>query len=640
MVAVLSLIVAMLAVPAFATHYQASLEGSEFQIDDDANLKVDADPDATLDWANVTEVRRQDEPTGTGDNSYKGGVKEDTSCPQETTGSIPNNKSDLLSFGAYEEEGGAGDAGFLHLFWSRVNNPSGTTLMDFEFNQSEVGCAVGPNFQRTEDDILLEYSIDQGGARADITIRRWTADGAWGAATALSAQDATGTINSSVIPAAESDGLITAGSLSARTFGEATIDLDAIFDDTKCESFGSAMLKSRASDSFTSQLKDFIAPVPISLTNCGQVIIRKETIPDGATATFGYTKTFGTDPASTNTFSLQDGGSKTYDGVLFGTGYTVDETTVLDEWEFTSVDCSASSGVAADITGSVVTFDIDDADDVLDCTYTNTQLTGSVLVHKVDDAGALLAGAGFTLTPGDVAMTESDDGVFCTDGLFLGDYTVTESTVPPGYTGGDPQNVTVDSASTCAERLATEGELPDLTFTNNPVPGTVTITKVDDADPANALDGAGFTLYVDDDPNGVWDDVNETTVAKAEQLTVGGETTFTEVAQGFYCAVESTTPSGYETADPQCFEITVGTTPKGPTIELTFVDVRLHKVIVIVCHEGTNTLAESTVTNGSGELQTLVASDLEAELCALDGFGGKGHGEKQLTVDVGSDAHN
>ena len=55
--------------------------------------------------------------------------------PTVVDGSIPPNKSDLLNFGLYLEEATAGD--FLHLYWHRVQEPSGTTNMDFEFNKSE-----------------------------------------------------------------------------------------------------------------------------------------------------------------------------------------------------------------------------------------------------------------------------------------------------------------------------------------------------------------------------------------------------------------------------------------------------------------------------------------------------------------------
>ena len=163
------------------------------------------------------EIRATDLATGSNDDSYQGGVKEDTACPGETTGCIPNNKSDLRTFHAYRETA-VGGPGYLNLAWSRVTEPSGTTLMDFEFNQSSTNCASGPNKLRTAGDLLLEYSIDQGGSRADITGRTWNGS-SWGPALDLDVPSATcggspcaaGTISSSPIPFGESDGILTAG---------------------------------------------------------------------------------------------------------------------------------------------------------------------------------------------------------------------------------------------------------------------------------------------------------------------------------------------------------------------------------------------------------------------------------------------
>ena len=47
------------ALPAVANHGDATLAGSNFEIDDDANLKVDH-PAPSIDWASVTEVRGTD----------------------------------------------------------------------------------------------------------------------------------------------------------------------------------------------------------------------------------------------------------------------------------------------------------------------------------------------------------------------------------------------------------------------------------------------------------------------------------------------------------------------------------------------------------------------------------------------------
>ena len=65
---------------------------------------------------------------------FGNGSKENTAVPSVIDGSIPPNKSDLKFFGVYQE--GTTSTGFLNLYWSRVQDPQGTTNMDFEFNQS------------------------------------------------------------------------------------------------------------------------------------------------------------------------------------------------------------------------------------------------------------------------------------------------------------------------------------------------------------------------------------------------------------------------------------------------------------------------------------------------------------------------
>src|SRR5215207_7960142 len=108
---------------AFASHPEVGLPGSNFEIDTDANLKVDDPAPPSIDWASVNETRKADKPSGSGDDSFGQGTKEDTPVPTVVSGSIPPNKSDLLNFGVYTET--VGTDTFLHLFWSRVQEPSG-----------------------------------------------------------------------------------------------------------------------------------------------------------------------------------------------------------------------------------------------------------------------------------------------------------------------------------------------------------------------------------------------------------------------------------------------------------------------------------------------------------------------------------
>ncbi|HSM34935.1 MAG TPA: DUF11 domain-containing protein, partial [Longimicrobiales bacterium] len=240
---------------------------------------------------------RIDLPTGSNDDSFAGGVKEDTEAPGIVSGSIPNNKSDLLRFYITSRKQtvstAAGDSihDFMYIAWERVQEPNGTTNMDIELNQSTVTSANGVTKVRTADDLLIKYDLAQGGITPTLGYHKWitaaSAGGAsaasvceatnkfpcWGKVLTLSPPAVAGAVNSSsVVDSIAPDDPRT---IDPFTFGEAGIDLQAsgIFQAGVCRNFGSAFLKSRSSDSFTSQVKDFIAPVPINISNCQPVNI-------------------------------------------------------------------------------------------------------------------------------------------------------------------------------------------------------------------------------------------------------------------------------------------------------------------------------------------------------------------------------
>src|SRR5207248_3480965 len=102
---------------------------------------------------------------------------------------------------------------------------------------------------------------------------------------------------------------ISGATLAGLTFGETAINLSSagVFPPGVCEAFGSAFLKSRSSASFTAEVKDFVAPVPVSISNCGTITIHKVT--ENGDASFGYTTTGGLAPG---TFSLSNGGTQSY----------------------------------------------------------------------------------------------------------------------------------------------------------------------------------------------------------------------------------------------------------------------------------------------------------------------------------------
>ena len=621
-----------------ASHPEVSLPGSAFEIDTDANLKVD-DPAPSIDWASVSETRKSDLASGSGDNSFGQGTKEDTAVPTVVSGSIPPQKSDLLTFGVYLETTASG-ARFLNLFWHRVQEPNGTTNMDFEFNQSEEISSNGVTPVRTSGDLLIQYDLSRGGTNPTLFLSRWI-DGSEGATAAdceasnslpcwnekvnlTAAGDATGSINTSAIPAADSDGL---GAISPRTFGEAQLDFDALTGGTdECVSFGSAYLKSRSSDSFSSELKDFIAPENLNLNQCGKVIIRKQTDPeeDPNTTEFGYTKDIDTESTTSNTFTLKDDGVQTYTDVLQGTGYSVVEDVIPEGWDLVDVDCSASTGVTPAINGATVTFDIDANSDVLDCTYTN-RARGEIIVEKItDDGQGSFEFTSNTLTPSPFTLTTTAAGAAGKDSRTFGDlppgtYDVDE-TIPAGW---NLVSATCDDGSAPANIGLSPGETVTCTFHDTREKGAILITKTR----KHAADGPGdhphqgvtFTVTGGELPAG---GVTAVTDANGEACVDGlvlsgfvGDYTVTETVPAGYHAVGATTKTATVTDEATC-----GSGPKAgvsfhntPLTNLTVsVDSQIDggTASTIECTDaGNNSVASgSTGANGDG---SATATDLE-----------------------------
>ncbi|HTF40066.1 MAG TPA: SpaA isopeptide-forming pilin-related protein [Propionibacteriaceae bacterium] len=481
---------------ALASHPEVSLPGSNFEIDTNANLRLD-DPSPSIDWASVTESRRADQPQGSQDDSFGQGTKEDTAVPTIVNGSIPPNKSDLLTFGAYLERTTSG-ARFLNLFWHRIQEPSGTTNMDFEFNQSSSISGNGVTPVRSAGDLLIQYDLSQGGTNPVLFVSRWVTSGpasqcqasnsvpCWGTKINLSAAgDAAGSINTSAIPAAESDGL---GNISPRTFGEAQLDFDALTGGgSTCVSFGSVYLKSRSSDSFSAALKDFIAPVSTNVTNCGTVNIHKQD--DLGAPLAGAVFTLYTDNAPVDgapphgaedvatslTCTTDAAGDCSIGSVPFGDYWAV-ETTGVPNHDLAPDQSFSLTESTPDLTISL--------------TFVDPRRTGAILVTKTRKHAASGSGdhphSGVSFTVDGVTQQTDANGEACFDGLAFGDYTVHE-TVPAGYhVDANDKSVTVDNAASCSDATYT-GET--VSFQNMPLTNlTVSVDSQVDGGTSSTID--------------------------------------------------------------------------------------------------------------------------------------------------------
>jgi Prealbumin-like fold domain len=626
-------------IPASASHPEVSLAGSNFEIDTDANLKVD-DSTPSIDWAGVAETRKADTTSGPTDESFGQGTKEDTAIPTVVDGSIPPNKSDLKFFGLYQE--GGSTSGFLNLYWSRVQEPQGTTNMDFEFNQKRAAAGQGNGVTplRTAGDLLIIYDLAQGGTRPVLSIREWTGS-AWGPATNLSdSGKATGSINTSPIPAAEADGL---GAHSARTFGEAQLDLSAIFDPNVCESFGSAYLKSRSSDSFTAALKDFVPPQAITLSNCGSVKIKKTDDASPANPLAGAEFTLYEDNAPTGgTRGAED--TITTQTCTTGTDGTCEIVNVLQgQYWVVETKTPPNHDTAADQRLAVV------ATEQVSLTFVNPRQPGSVKITKLDDATPPnpLAGAEFTLyednapTGGTRGTEDTITTKTCTTGtdgtceildVVPGEYWVVETVTPTGHDSAADQHVTVKA-----------NEQVSVTFVNVRQLGSVKITKTDDASPPNPLAGAEFTLYEDNPPTGGTRGAEDLATNKTCTTDADGTCTITGVLPGQYWVVETVTPANHDTAADQ--HVTVNANEQA---SVSFVDPR-HRGAILVTktrkHAASgpgdhpqagveftiNGVTKTTDANGQACFDGLLFGDYTVHETTPTGY--KGEADKTVTVN-------
>jgi uncharacterized surface anchored protein len=553
-------------------------------------------------------------------------------------GSIPPNKSDLKFFGLYQE--GGTTSGFLNLYWSRVQEPTGTTNMDFEFNQKRAAAGQGNGVTppRTVGDLLVIYDLAQGGTRPVLSIREWTGS-AWGPATDLTASGkATGSINTSPIPAADADGL---GAHSARTFGEAQLDLSAIFDPTKCESFGSAYLKSRSSDSFTAALKDFVPPQAITLSNCGSVKITKKD--DAGSVLAGAEFTLYKDNAPVGgTRGAED--TITTQTCTTGSDGTCEILNVLQgQYWVVETKTPPNHDTAPDQHLIVV------ADEQIPLTFVNPRQPGSVKITKLDDATPPnpLAGAEFTLYqdndptggtrgPEDTITTKTcttgADGVCEIPNVVPGEYWVVETVTPTGHDSAADQQVTVKA-----------NEQVSVTFVNVRQLGSVKITKTDDATPPNPLAGAEFTLYEDNAPTGGTRGDEDLATNKTCTTDTDGTCTITGVLPGPYWVVETITPPGHDSAADQHVTVTAN-----EQTSVSFVDPR-HRGAILVTktrkHAAAgpgdhpqadveftvNGVTKTTDANGRACFDGLLFGDYTVHEVTPAGY--KGEADKTVTVN-------
>ncbi|HZM75856.1 MAG TPA: hypothetical protein VFC19_09030 [Candidatus Limnocylindrales bacterium] len=345
---------------------------------------------------------------------------------------------------------------------------------------------------------------------------------------------------------------ISGATLPGLTFGEASVNLTAagVFPPNTCEAFGSAFVKGRSSASFPAEVKDFIAPRPVNISNCGTIIIHKVT--QNGKASFGYTTTGGLTPS---TFNLSGGGTEDFDpGLILPGNYTVTEATIPTGWTFVSLTCTANgSGSSGTPNGTTANITMAPGGTV-DCIYTNhtnnsptiATLLSADTVNIGDPVhdSATLTGA-TSDAGGTVTYTVYTDGN-CTQGArSAGTKTVTNGAVP------DSDTITFDTAGTYFWQAVYSGDAKNNGATsvctseqlvvrpNNPAIATAqNLLPNDNATLTAATSNAGgtitFSLYAPSAPTCTG------TPAYTQTVTVNGNGTYTTTNTTFFATTVGT----------------------------------------------------------------------------------------------------
>src|SRR6516164_8108075 len=409
------------------------LTGSTFA-GGDGNLLTNPTTFGTTDWQNVAGLNPAfDLPSGTGDNSFGQGTKEDNPAVTVVSGSIPPNKSDLTRFYEASQIGSNGH-NFLYLAWER-SNVLGSANMDFEINQAAtpgLGTPGAHTINRSAGDLLVTYDFTNGGGKPTLGLLFWLTAAAgnnagqcfssktlpcWGNQETLNGTDSIGAVNNldSVTDPLFPSSPNYINPVPALQFGETAIDLTnaGVFPPGTCEAFGSAFLKSRSSASFTAEIKDLIAPIPVNISNCGSITIIKHTGPRGVDQKFSYTSNLPAEPAgpvngvpqggvacpgnanagvqADGSFCLNDAGNSAgsdsagntvFNNKLQAGMYTVTEGADPSGFTFEKLSCT---GGTTSTSGKTATITLAPDDQVV-CTYVNQQNTAT-LATQVSNAG-------------------------------------------------------------------------------------------------------------------------------------------------------------------------------------------------------------------------------------------------------------
>jgi hypothetical protein len=516
-----TLVMAAVFMALFVAASGANLAGSSFE-STDGNLIVNTT--GNEDWTNAPNRTFQSDPIKSKtDDAFGQGTKEDDANATVVLGSIPPQKSDLSGFYTSHEKLASNGHTYLYLAWER-SNVLGSANMDFELNHASTTFpASGPvTIIRTAGDLLFTFDFGGSGSPT-LGLLTWVTTGStsqcfstnslpcWGNRVDLGSNGlADGSVNSTTVTDSIRSPSV---SLPAGTFGEMAVDLTLALPDafgpnpTTCDSFGQAFLKSRSSASFPAEIKDFVRPATISVSNCGYVLVHKiaaDTLADqgGATFTIAPGQTVSGTTNTSDTIPEVSGHTGYYciDNLLLSGSYTVTETAApagydIDPnspWTGLSATAGSCSGVSYTTPPTATVSASDPAQN------------GAISITKTAKnatAGSAQPLAGAVFSVNGVEHTTDASGAACWDNLPQGTYTIHEVSAPAGYDEAADQDATVTGGGDCTSGAVSKSfvdtPLTDIVVTSTSQVAGATKSTIACRDADNNEVGTDVSTFTD-----------------------------------------------------------------------------------------------------------------------------------------------
>jgi hypothetical protein len=399
--------------------------------------------------AKASAVAKSDPAATTSDDSWVNGTKFDNSCEPLGTNKNPG-KDDFTAVATYNETKSSNNHTFLYGATIRYT-ANGSASENVELNQ--VAGTPSCPITRTAGDHLLAFDYNSGGKVLNLHVLTWidsnntTLGGnngtciiktdplpCWGANVITPANASfDGDTNASAITAAKNG--INGQALVAGQFAEFGVDLTTALNQNPlaCNATSQIDWESRSSGSSFSSNPEDIAIETHPISNCGRIIIHKQTSPRGVNQAFGFDSSIPNPTGTTVTassspycqgdttpngtysngsgagFSLNDNNNTSGNNaantedcqnVLKGP-YTVNEETV-NGFVLSGIVCATPTNGSSSVTygsGNHTTFTAGDtvanislaAGETVECTYTNTQNTAT-LTTAASSTGSVTPG--------------------------------------------------------------------------------------------------------------------------------------------------------------------------------------------------------------------------------------------------------